>query len=115
MAVQTTGSIRAFELTQGAGSERSVVVETQATMSSPEMDLILRPEPVSCVAKGAQVRASAQVAESITEPGSLVDECEWGDEVETATVDREWISSMNVELTSFDSHFHLCLRRSDVC
>ncbi|KAH3710295.1 hypothetical protein DPMN_069770 [Dreissena polymorpha] len=46
------------------------------------MDSIQRPEPVSCVAKGARVMASAQVAESIPEPGSLVDECEWGDEVE---------------------------------
>ncbi|KAH3809838.1 hypothetical protein DPMN_138218 [Dreissena polymorpha] len=105
-AVQTTGSIRATELTQTAGSERSVVVEAQTTVSSPEMDLIQRPEPVSCVAKGARVRASAQVAESITEPGSLVDECEWGDEVETAPVVREWISARNVELTAFDSHFH---------
>ncbi|KAH3751546.1 hypothetical protein DPMN_186111 [Dreissena polymorpha] len=52
MAVQTTGSTRETELTQGAGSDRSVVVEAQTTVSSPEMDLIQRPEPVSCVAKG---------------------------------------------------------------
>ncbi|KAH3737760.1 hypothetical protein DPMN_044354 [Dreissena polymorpha] len=107
MAVQTTGSTRATELTQGAGLDPSVVVEAQATVSSPEMDLIQRPEPVSCVAKGAQVMASAQVAESIPEPGSLVDECERGDEVETAPVVREWISAGNAELTAFDSHFNL--------
>ncbi|KAH3781666.1 hypothetical protein DPMN_159567 [Dreissena polymorpha] len=76
MAVQKTGWTRATELTQGAGSERSVVVEAQATVSSPEMDLIQRSEPVSCVAKGAQVMASAQVAESILEPRSLMNECE---------------------------------------
>ncbi|XP_052237788.1 uncharacterized protein LOC127849107 [Dreissena polymorpha] len=45
MAVQTTGSTRETELTQGAGSDRSVVVEAQTTVSSPEMDLIQRPEP----------------------------------------------------------------------
>jgi len=107
VAVQTTGSTWATELTQAAGSDRSVVVEAQATVSSPEMDLIQRPEPVSCAAKGAQVMALAQVAESIPEPGSLVNEYEWCDEAETAPVVREWISARNAELIAFDSHFHL--------
>ncbi|KAH3855854.1 hypothetical protein DPMN_098424 [Dreissena polymorpha] len=39
------------------------------------MDLIQRPEPVNCVAKGAHEMASAQLSESIPEPGYLVDEC----------------------------------------
>ncbi|KAH3718485.1 hypothetical protein DPMN_061289 [Dreissena polymorpha] len=52
MAVQATGSTRATELTQGVGSDRSVVVEAHSTVSIPEMDLIQRPKPVSCVAKG---------------------------------------------------------------
>ncbi|KAH3707443.1 hypothetical protein DPMN_066849 [Dreissena polymorpha] len=51
--------------------------------------------------------ASAQVAASIPEPGSLVDECEGGNEVETSPVVRESISARNAELTAFDSHFHL--------
>ncbi|KAH3884331.1 hypothetical protein DPMN_008310 [Dreissena polymorpha] len=81
------------------------------------MDLIQRPEPVSCVAKGAQVMASAQVAESIPEPGSYVDECERGDEVETARVVRKRISARNAELTAFDSHFHLdrSCKATNVC
>ncbi|KAH3707169.1 hypothetical protein DPMN_066566 [Dreissena polymorpha] len=62
MAVQTTKSTRATELTQGAGLNRSVVVKAQATVSSPEMNSIQRPEPASCVAKWALVMASAQVA-----------------------------------------------------
>ncbi|KAH3786042.1 hypothetical protein DPMN_164143 [Dreissena polymorpha] len=51
--------------------------------------------------------ASAQVAQSIPEPGSLVDGYEWCDEVETAPVVCEWISGRNAELTAFDSNFQL--------
>ncbi|KAH3799070.1 hypothetical protein DPMN_152673 [Dreissena polymorpha] len=71
------------------------------------MDLIKRPDPVSCVIEGDQVMASSQVVGSIPEPGYLMDECEWGDGVESAPVVCEWISARNSELTAFDSHFHL--------
>ncbi|KAH3704480.1 hypothetical protein DPMN_120399 [Dreissena polymorpha] len=107
VAAQATGSTQATELVQGAGSDRSVVMEAQATVSSPEMDLIQRPEPVTCVEKGAQVMALTQVAESVPEPGSLGNECELGDDFEIAPVVQEWISVRNAELTAFDSHFHL--------
>ncbi|KAH3844347.1 uncharacterized protein LOC127872775 [Dreissena polymorpha] len=107
VAAQATGSTQATELVQGAGSDRSVVMEAQATVSSPEMDLIQRPETVNCVAKGAQVMALAQVAESVPEPGSLGNERELGDDFEIVPVVQEWISVRNAELTAFDSHFHL--------
>ncbi|KAH3799015.1 hypothetical protein DPMN_152619 [Dreissena polymorpha] len=71
------------------------------------MDLIKRSEPVSCVMERNQVMASAKVVGSIPEPGCLVDECEWGDGVESALVVCEWISARNSELTAFDSNFHL--------
>ncbi|KAH3846921.1 hypothetical protein DPMN_089228 [Dreissena polymorpha] len=64
VAVQATGSTQPTELIQGPGPERSVIAEIRATVSS-------------CVIEGTQVMASAQVAGSIAEPGSMVDECEW--------------------------------------
>ncbi|KAH3801424.1 hypothetical protein DPMN_155074 [Dreissena polymorpha] len=81
------------------GPVHLMLSETRVTESNSNVGLT---GVTSGVMGGAQDVSETQVAGSVTEKGSV--EC---GELEDAPVVLEWVFAINVELTAFDSHFHL--------